>query len=145
MSDGSQHIVCPACGAVNRLPRDKAADAGKCGRCHGPLFTKSPIEVGDADFEKHVRSNDIPVVVDFWAPWCGPCRAMAPAYARAASELEPQVRLLKLNTEDHPAVAQQFGIRGIPTLMLFRNGRKTAEISGAMDARNLIAWIKSHL
>jgi thioredoxin 2 len=121
------------------------ADSGKCGRCHEPLFSHAPIEVSDAAFDKHLRANDIPVVVDFWAPWCGPCRAMAPAYARAAAELEPQVRLLKLNTENYPEVAERFGIRGIPTLCPFRDGQKTAEINGAMDVRSLVQWIRTHL
>jgi thioredoxin 2 len=143
MNDQPQHIVCPECGALNRVPRHKAADAGKCGRCHAGLFAHAPVDVSDADLDRHLRANDIPVVVDFWAPWCGPCRVMAPAYARAAAELEPQVRVQKVNTEDYPAAAQRFGIRGIPTLMLFRNGQKAAQISGAMDARSLVQWIRA--
>jgi len=145
MSDPLRHIVCPVCGTLNRVPQRKPADAGKCGRCHGALFTHAPIDVDEGGFDRHIRANDIPVLVDFWAPWCGPFRAMAPGYARAAVELEPRARLLKLNTEQFPAVAERFGIRSIPTMMLFRKADKVAQVSGAMDAANLVRWVRSHL
>ncbi|MDE2463707.1 MAG: thioredoxin TrxC [Alphaproteobacteria bacterium] len=144
MSLEARHVVCPHCDAVNRLPAGRPAQAAKCGRCHQALFTGAPLEVSGAGLHKHVRSNQIPVVVDFWAPWCGPCRMMAPAYAQAARELEPQIRFLKLNTEEDQAVAQQFNIRSIPTLILFRNGEVAARMSGALDGPSLRQWIASH-
>ncbi|MFN3348569.1 thioredoxin TrxC [Pseudorhodoplanes sp.] len=144
MSQHVTHIVCPHCDVVNRIPAEKPAKEAKCGRCHRALFDGQPAEVTGERLEKHIRSNEIPVVVDFWAPWCGPCRMMAPAYERAAGQLEPNARLLKLNTENDPGAAERYGIRSIPTLIMFRNGQIVDRVSGAMDERRLQQWIVSH-
>ena len=141
----SVHVVCPACGAINRLPRDRLADGGKCGKCHDRLFHGHPVAMDEAGFRRHVESNDLPVLVDFWAPWCGPCRMMAPKFEEAARQLEPQLRLGKVNTEEAPALASELGIRSIPTLALFRGGREVARISGAMDAARIAQWVAPHL
>jgi thioredoxin 2 len=134
-------IVCPRCSAVNRVPADRLADGPTCGKCGHRLFDGHPVELDAASFDKHVARSEIPVVVDFWAPWCGPCRMMAPAYAQAARQLEPRYRLAKLNTEEAQEVAARFGIRSIPTLVVFRNGREIARQAGAMDAGSLVRWI----
>lgn len=137
------HIVCPHCQAVNRLPAARLGQAPNCGQCHRPLFDAHPAEVQGAAFARHIQRNDIPVLVDFWAPWCGPCRMMAPQFARAAAMLEPQVRLLKVNTENEQALAAQYGIRSIPTLKLFHRGREVASQSGALQANDLVRWVQS--
>jgi thioredoxin 2 len=144
MSSLTIHVVCPHCDAVNRIPADKPMREGKCGRCHRALFDGHPVEVTGERLEKHIKSNEIPVVVDFWAPWCGPCRMMAPAYERAAGKVEPHARLLKVNTENEPGVAERYSIRSIPTLIMFRNGKVVDRVSGAMDDRRLQQWIMSH-
>ena len=135
-------VACPSCNTLNRAPRDRlAGGAGKCGQCKSPLFSGHPVALDAATFEAHAVKSDIPLLVDFWAPWCGPCKAMAPQFEKAASRLEPTVRLAKINTDDEQALAGQFGIRGIPTLILFRHGREIGRQSGMMDAAGIESWV----
>jgi thioredoxin 2 len=136
-------VVCPHCHAANRVPAERLADGGTCGKCKGRLFEAEPAELDADSFDKHVGRSDLPVVVDFWAPWCGPCRMMAPAFAQAARQLEPRYRLVKVNTEEEQALAARFGIRSIPTLAIFKGGREVARQAGAMDAAGLARWIQS--
>jgi thioredoxin 2 len=142
MSEDVRHFVCPNCNSVNRIPRDKNARGAKCGRCHQPIFTGRPIPASAESFATHIQRNDIPVLVDFWAQWCGPCKAMAPVYERIAAELEPEIRLLKVDTETHPELAARHNIRSIPTLILFQNGSEIARQAGAMDAESLRSWLR---
>jgi thioredoxin 2 len=140
----SIHLVCPTCSTVNRLPADKMAQGPKCGKCGGRIFAGKPIELTDRSFEHHVSRNDIPVVVDFWAEWCGPCKMMAPQFEQAARQMEPRVRFAKLDTEQAQATASRFGIRSIPTLLLFRNGREVARQPGAMSAADIVRWVQAN-
>ena len=145
MSDTTHHIVCPHCDAVNRIAATKPIAEAKCGRCHKQLFEHKPVAVGGKSFATHVQRNDVPVVADFWAEWCGPCKAMAPAYERVAAELEPSARFLKVDTEAEPELAARYDIRSIPTLILFRHGEPTARITGARDTTGLRTWVQQQL
>ncbi|MFH2134384.1 MAG: thioredoxin TrxC [Pseudomonadota bacterium] len=142
MSD-PKHIVCPHCDAVNRVPADKLAAQPTCGKCKQALFDTHPVELNEANFMRHISNSDVPVLVDFWAPWCGPCKMMAPAFAQAAQQLEPNIRVVKLDTEQAQNLAAQFNIRSIPTLALFKGGREVARQAGAMDANSIVAWARA--
>ncbi len=141
----SKHIVCPACHAVNRVPEERMGESPKCGKCREPLLDGRPLALTAASFSRHAERSDQPLVVDFWADWCGPCKMMAPAFEQAAGQLSPAVRAAKVDTEAEPALAAQFGIRSIPTLILLKNGRELARQPGAMGARDIVNWVNHHL
>lgn len=135
-------IVCPGCGAVNRLPPEKPAGMARCGKCREPLFQGRPSELDARGLARHIARDSIPVVIDFWADWCGPCKMMAPEFVKAARALEPHVRFAKLDTEAAPEAAAAHGIRSIPTMILFKGGRELARQSGAMPAEQIVRWLR---
>lgn len=142
----SIQVVCPHDGAINRVPGARLGESPRCGKCRAPLFSGAPLELAEADFDRQVANSQVPLLVDFWASWCGPCQMMAPAFGKAAGMLEPQLRLAKVNTEEVPALAARYGIRSIPTMILFAGGREVARHSGALATPNQIAaWARSKL
>jgi thioredoxin 2 len=136
------HVVCPHCDSTNRVPPERLSQAAKCGRCHRALFTGEPVALDQARFAKHLAASDLPLIVDFWAAWCGPCRAMAPIFARAAGELEPNARFIKIDVDANPGLAQQFGVQGIPALFAFHGGKVAARQAGVTDPSALRDWVR---
>ena len=147
--ESSLHIVCPHCDTINRVPRTRLVGgdggSGRCGKCRKPLFEGRPVALDTARFERHLAKSGVPLLVDFWAPWCGPCRIMAPEFDRAAALLEPSVRLVKVNVDEEPALAQRFQVRSIPSLVLAFEDRELARAAGARTAPQLVDWTRGQL
>ena len=138
-------VACPHCNAINRVPMSRLAESPNCGKCAGALFDGHPLALDAVGFHAHAERADLPLLVDFWAPWCGPCLAMAPQFEAAAAQLEPGMRLAKVDTEAQPALGGRFGIRSIPTVVLFQQGRELARQAGAMGAADIVRWARHHL
>jgi len=145
MSQAALVLACPHCQALNRVPGARLAQDPKCGKCHQPIFSGKPLALTAADFDRHALSSELPLLVDFWAPWCGPCLVMAPQFEAAAKTLEPRIRLAKVDTEAEPGLGARFNIRSIPTMVLLRSGREIARQSGAMGAGQIAQWANAQL
>ena len=141
----SIHLVCPQCDAVVRVPAERLSEGPGCPKCHVPLLADHPLDLSTTRFEKHVSRHELPLVVDFWAPWCGPCRMMAPHFEEVSRRLSTQARFIKINSDDESALSGRFGIRGIPTLIAFKNGKEVARQSGAMETNSLMRWVTDAL
>lgn len=139
------HIVCPTCRTINRLLSNRLEEHPKCGKCRKSLFNGSPLVLDQEHFEHHLKNNNIPLLVDFWAEWCGPCKVMAPYFKSATKILEPQVRLIKINTESNQELSYRYTIQSIPTLMLFANGKEIARNSGVMGTQDIVQWVKQYI
>lgn len=137
--------VCPKCSTINRLPKAKSAQEAKCGKCGEAMFKGSPVALTAGSFARHIKSNDIPVVVDFWADWCGPCKMMAPEFAKATAQMEPLARFAKVDTEAEQSIAAEYNIRSIPTLIVFKGGKEVARQAGAISADHLKAWVRPYV
>ncbi|MHB8743143.1 MAG: thioredoxin TrxC [Sulfuricaulis sp.] len=140
-----KQVVCPHCDSINRVPAEKLGDRPRCGVCHKPLFEAKPITLNEARFQRHIAASELPIVVDFWAAWCGPCQSMAPVFAQAAADYNTRLCLAKVNTEEAPTLAARHGIRNIPTLVVFRNGREVDRLSGMLSPPQLDAWLQRQL
>lgn len=135
------HIVCPHCLAINRVPSERLNDEPGCGQCGQPVLPGEPLNLNDAQFERFVSKTELPVVVDFWAPWCGPCQVMGPQFARAAQQLKGRAVLVKVNSDDNPSTSSRYAIRSIPTLVKLQGGREVDRISGALQAGQIVSWV----